>query len=336
MPEPPAWDLLRPRGAGLRAGLLLAAALVLLSTLGAWAYGVSPRRQLDPVVAAHRAPGTHLVSIRLADGRELAADRVTRSGPVLRLEGRPGISEVPLAALAGSEREAVRTDRFPLGTDRFGRDLLARLLHGGRLSLAVALLAVALTLAVGVPVGLAAGLAGPRLDRAALGTIEAVQAFPRLFLLVALAAVCPPGIVPVVLLIGLTGWMPVARLVRAEVRTLRHRDFVLAARVAGAGPWRIAFRHLLPNAFAPIAIEGSLGVASAIVTEATLSFLGLGVPPPTPSWGGMIADGRDALASAWWVALFPGLALAVAALAFNLLGEGLRDRFDPRRGRLEI
>jgi peptide/nickel transport system permease protein len=163
-----------------------------------------------------------------------------------------------------------------------------------------------------------------------------VQAFPRLFLLVLLAAISPPGILPVVLLIGLTGWMPVARLVRAEVRSLRRRDFVLAARAAGAGPLRIAFRHLLPNALAPIAVEGSLGIASAIVAEATLSFLGLGLPPPAPSWGGMIADGRDALASAWWVALFPGLALAVAALAFNLIGEGLRDRLDPRRGRLEV
>ena len=144
-----------------------------------------------------------------------------------------------------------------------------------------------------------------------------------------------PGLGPVVLLLGLTGWMPVARLVRAEVRTLATRDFVAAARVAGVGPLRLALRHLLPNALAPVAIEGSLAAASAIVAEATLSFLGLGLPPPTPSWGGMIADGRDVLASAWWVSVFPGLALAVAALAFNLIGEGLRDRLDPRARRLE-
>ncbi len=321
---------------GFRLGLALAAVLVLLSTLGAALYRGSPRRQLDPAAAAHRAPGTRLIAVSLADGRELAATAVALDGDMLRLAGRPERTAVSLAELAGAPAVATRVESFPLGTDRFGRDLLARLLHGGRLSLGVGVLAVGLMLAVGVPVGLAAGLAGPRLDRAALAGIEAVQAFPRLFLLVLLAAISPPGILPVVLLIGLTGWMPVARLVRAEVRTLRRRDFILAARASGAGPLRVAFRHLLPNALAPVAVEGSLGVASAIVAEATLSFLGLGLPPPAPSWGGMIADGRDALASAWWVALFPGLALAVAALAFNLIGEGLRDRLDPRRGRLQV
>lgn len=337
MTEPPATRLAATSGrSGLGVGIALVVTLGLLSTVGAALYRGSPRRQLDPVAAAHRAPGTRLVAISLADGRELAASAVEREGDVLHLTGRPGRTEVALAELADTPEASMRVESFPLGTDRFGRDLLARLLHGGRLSLAVGLMAVALTLAVGVPVGLAAGLAGPRLDRAALAGIEAVQAFPRLFLLVLLAAISPPGILPVVLLIGLTGWMPVARLVRAEVRTLRRRDFVLAARAAGAGPLRIAFRHLLPNALAPVAVEGSLGVASAIVAEATLSFLGLGLPPPAPSWGGMIADGRDALASAWWVALFPGMALAIAALAFNLIGEGLRDRLDPRRGRLEV
>ena len=175
----------------------------------------------------------------------------------------------------------------------------------------------------------------PLAERAALGLIEAAQAFPRLFLLVALAAITKPGWTPLVLLLGLTGWMPVARLVRAEVRTLAGRDFVLAARATGVGPLRLALRHLLPNALAPVAIEGSLGAAAAIVAEATLSFLGLGLPPPAASWGGMIADGRDALATAWWVSVFPGLALVAAALAFNLIGEGLRDRLDPRALRLE-
>jgi len=325
-----------PGRAGLLAGGALAATLALLATAGAALYGVSPRDQLEPAAAGHLPPGSRRIAVALADGRELAAERVERHAGSLLLRGRTSDSEIALGRLAGPPESALRELAYPLGSDRFGRDVLARLLHGGRLSLAVALLAVALTLLVGVPIGLAAGLAGPRMDRLALAGIEAAQAFPRLFLLVALAAVFPPGILPVVLLVGLTGWMPVARLVRAEVRTLRERDFVVAVRAAGAGPLRLALGHLLPNALAPVAVEASLGITSAIVAEATLSFLGLGLPPPTPSWGSMIADGRDALATAWWVALFPGLALAAAALAFNLIGEGLRDRLDPRTGRLEV
>jgi peptide/nickel transport system permease protein len=310
--------------------------LALAAAAGPALRGVDPRRQLDPAFAGHLAPGARVESIELADGRTLAAERIERDGDSLRLHGRAAELRVATAALAAPDpARAVRVERFPLGTDQFGRDLAARLLAGGRVSLTVALLAVGLALAVGVPIGLATGLAGPRTERAALGVIEAAQAFPRLFLLVALAAVTRPGWTPLVLLLGLTGWMPVARLVRAEVRSLAHRDFVLAARAAGVGPLRLALRHLLPNALAPVAVEGSLGAASAIVAEATLSFLGLGLPPPVASWGGMIADGRDALATAWWVSVFPGLALVVAALAFNLIGEGLRDRFDPRALRLE-
>lgn len=323
------------RGA-LFVGGALFAALALAALLGPPLRGVDPRRQLDPAFAGLLRPGARVESIELADGRVLAAARIERDGDSLRLRGRAGEPSVPLAELAApGAASSVRTERFPLGTDQFGRDLAARLLAGGRVSLTVALLAVALSLAVGVPIGLATGLAGPRTERAALGLIEAAQAFPRLFLLVALAAVTRPGWTPLILLLGLTGWMPVARLVRAEVRTLAGRDFVLAARATGVGPLRLAWRHLLPNALAPVAIEGSLGAASAIVAEATLSFLGLGLPPPASSWGGMIADGRDALATAWWVSLFPGLALVAAALAFNLIGEGLRDRLDPRALRLE-
>jgi peptide/nickel transport system permease protein len=320
----------------LVAGLALAGLLVLAAVAGPAGRGVDPRRQLDPARAGHLPPGARVESVRLADGRELAAERIEVESDAVHLVGRAGEDRIPLAAVApGGPGAAIRSESFPLGTDRFGRDLAARLLAGGRVSLAVAALAVALALAVGVPIGLLAGLAGPRWDRPALALIEAAQAFPRLFLLVALAAVTRPGLGPVVLLLGLTGWMPVARLVRAEVRTLATRDFVVAARAAGVGPLRLALRHLLPNALAPVAIEGSLAAASAIVAEATLSFLGLGLPPPTPSWGGMIADGRDVLASAWWVSVFPGLALAAAALAFNLIGEGLRDRLDPRARRLE-
>jgi peptide/nickel transport system permease protein len=312
---------------------MLAGGLALLALGGPLLYRADPSRQLDPAVAAHRPPGTRLVAVSLADGRRLAASTAIPDGEALRLEGRPQETRVPRTAL--DPRRGVRDETFPLGSDRFGRDLAARLLAGGRVSLGVALLAVTVMLALGVPIGLLTGLAGPRSERLALAAIEGAQAFPRLFLLVALAAAVRPGIAPLVLLLGATGWMPVARLVRAEVRALAARDFVVAARAAGVSRLRLALRHLLPNALAPVLVEGSLGVASAIVAESTLSFLGLGLQPPTPSWGGMIADGRDALGTAWWASVFPGLALVAAALAFNLIGEGLRDRLERRARRLE-
>jgi peptide/nickel transport system permease protein len=333
VPEPPRRRWAARAWGALGAGAGLAALLGAAALLGPLVYRIDPKRQLDPAVAAHRPPGTRLVSIGLADGRRLAATGTVPEGETLRLEGRSEETRIPRTML--DPEAPVRPESFPLGSDRFGRDLAARLLAGGRVSLAVALLAVAVMLALGVPIGLATGLAGPRTERLALSAIEGAQAFPRLFLLVALAAAIRPGIAPLVLLLGATGWMPVARLVRAEVRTLAGRDFVVAARASGASRIRLALRHLLPNALAPVVVEGSLGVASAIVAESTLSFLGLGLQPPTPSWGGMIADGRDALGSAWWASVFPGLALVAAALAFNLIGEGLRDRFERRARRLE-
>ena len=164
---------------------------------------------------------------------------------------------------------------------------------------------------VALPLGALSGSAPPAVDRFVLRVLEGLQAFPRLFLLLGLAAIVRPGVLSVVLILGLTGWIPMARLVRAEVRALRDRDFVLAARAAGAGRGRIVLRHLLPNALAPALVEASLAAASAIVNEAALSFLGFGLQPPDASWGNMIADGRATLASGWWVAFFPGAALAL-------------------------
>ncbi len=317
----------------LAGGLVLLGLLALACTLGAGLWRIDPDRQLDPARGGLRPPGSRLVVLHLRDGRDLAGVAVEpTSDGGLRLLAERSPVELPAAALAVGDPVGQR--RFWLGSDEFGRDLVARLLAGGRVSLGVALLSVALILALGVPLGAAAGLAPAGLDRLLLRLIEAAQAFPRLPLLLALAAVAPPGLASTVLLLGLTGWMPMARLARGEFRALREREFVLAARVAGVGPLRIAWRHLLPNALAPLLVEASLAAASAIVSEAALSFLGFGVQPPTASWGAMIADGRDRLADGWWLVLFPGLALVAATLAFNLVGEGLRDRLDPRRRRL--
>lgn len=321
---------LRQRSAWAGAALLafIAATVALLPVV----WPRSPDRQLDPAVAGLARPGSRFEVVHLADGRTLAARSVARSGDELVLEGQPRPTRVPFRELAGGRPDAggLATQRFALGSDEFGRDVAARLLAGGRISLAVAGWTVLLISLVALPIGAAAGSAPPALDRLVLRTLEGLQSFPRLFLLLGLAAIVRPGVVSVVLILGLTGWIPMARLVRAEVRSLRDREFVLAARAAGAGRLRIVARHLLPNALAPALIEASLAAASAIVNEAALSFLGFGLQPPAASWGNMIADGRSTLAAGWWVAFFPGAALALTAVAFNLIGEGLRDAFDPR------
>ncbi len=292
----------------------------------------SPDRQLDPAVAGLAAPGSRFEVLHLADGRTLAAATVEVAEPDVVLRGQPRPTRFAIADLAGGKigPRALTSQRFPLGSDEFGRDVAARVLAGGRVSLTVAGWTVLLVCLVALPLGALSGSAPPAVDALMLKGLEALQAFPRLFLLLGLAAIVRPGVVSVVLILGATGWMPMARLVRAEVRSLRQRDFVLAARAAGAGRARIVFRHLLPNALAPALIEASLAASAAIVNEAALSFLGFGLQPPIASWGNMIADGRSTLAGGWWVAFFPGAALALTAIAFNLLGEGLREELDPR------
>lgn len=218
----------------------------------------------------------------------------------------------------------------PLGTDHFARDVLSRILFGARVSLTVGVATVLLASALGTLVGAAAGYAGGWVDRILMRTVDGILAFPRLLLLIAIIPLFDPGITLVVLVLGLTLWPGVARLVRGEILSLKERDFTLAARGLGFSPARIVFRHLVPNALAPVIVTAALGVGEVVVLEAGLSFLGLGVQPPTPSWGSMVADGRGDLLGAWWLSTFPGLAIVVTVLAFNLVGDGLRDALDPR------
>jgi ABC-type dipeptide/oligopeptide/nickel transport system permease subunit len=219
-----------------------------------------------------------------------------------------------------------------LGTDVQGRDVWARLVHGARVSLAVGVLSQVISLALGVALGLVAGYYGRRTDDLVMRLADVTLAFPTLLLLIAMAAAFEPSLTTVFVTIGVVGWAGMARLVRGQVLVVRQLEYVQAERALGAGDARILVRHVLPNVIAPVVIAATLGVAGAIMAEAALSFLGLGVQPPTPSWGAMIADGRDLaqLRRAPWTSLFPGLAIGAAVLGFNLVGDALRDALDPR------
>ncbi|MDR1043562.1 MAG: ABC transporter permease [Candidatus Adiutrix sp.] len=217
-----------------------------------------------------------------------------------------------------------------LGTDSLGRDVLSRLIWGGQVSLKVGFVAVGLATAIGLLLGSAAGYYGGWADSLIMRFCDLMLCFPSMFLILAVIALLEPSVWNVMAVIGLTGWMGVARLVRAEFISLKNRDFILAARALGASDLRIIIRHLLPNALAPVLVAATLGVAGAILTESSLSFLGLGVQPPTATWGAMLADGKDYLSRAWWLSFYPGLAILLTVLSYNLVGEGLRDALDPR------
>ena len=220
----------------------------------------------------------------------------------------------------------------PFGTDRYSRDVLSRVLHGGRVTLSVAALAVFVAAVVGTLYGLAAGMAGRALDAVLMRTLDALLAIPRLLFLIALLALWSPvPLVGLILVLGLTGWFDVARLVRAETLSVREREYVLAARALGAGIGRLTLRHVLPNVAIPVIVTTTLGVANVIALEATLSFLGIGAQEPNASWGTMFHEGVVDLSGMWWLAVFPGIAMVVTVVAFNVLGDSLRGVLDPRQ-----
>ena len=220
----------------------------------------------------------------------------------------------------------------PFGTDPYGRDVLSRVIFGARLSLGIALLAVVFAITIGTAYGAAAAWAGGRMDAVMMRINDALLSIPRVLLLIAVLALWGQIPVPALaVLLGLTGWFAVSRIVRAEVLALRSRDFVLSARALGATDMRLLLRHVLPNVLSPVLVAATLGIGNVIGLEAGLSYLGIGVRPPSPSWGNIIRDGGDQVSANWWVSLFPGLAIVLTVMAFNALGDGLRDALDPRQ-----
>ena len=224
-----------------------------------------------------------------------------------------------------------RSSEHWLGTDKLGRDILSRIIYGGRISLLVGITTVALSLAIGVVIGSLSGYFGGWIDQMLMRLVDILMAFPGILLAIAFTAVLGPGLDHVILALCLIGWTGYARLVRGEILSLRERDFIQAARSLGCRPKRIILRHLLPNLLPPILIQSTFGLAAAIVAEGSLSFLGLGVEPPTPSWGAMLNDGRQFLLVAPHLTTYPGLALMITVLAVNLVGDALQERLQTRR-----
>ena len=246
----------------------------------------------------------------------------------------PPLSE-PSALVAHKDVPALGV--YLLGTDELGRDVLARMLQGASVSLLIGFVAVSISIVVGLLVGALAGYFGElqwggiSVDTVLMRFTDAMLCFPAFFLILTVVALLPPSIYNIMVIIGLTSWMGVARFVRAELMSLRTRDFIIAAEASGLSAWRIITAHLLPNAMSPVLVTATIGIASAILTESALSFLGFGVQPPDATWGNILADGKTFVFDAPWLFLVPGLAILLVVLAFNLVGESLRDALDPRR-----
>lgn len=304
--------------AWLLAGLLIAAACAAVAR-----WNAAPVPHPGPwriALARFRAQGPAMASVYLV----IALIVVTSLAPWL-------VSYAPTDTLIAGTSQPPTFDH-PFGTDFAGRDVLSRVLYGGLVSLPVALLSVVLSATIGTAYGAVSGLASERVDGLMMRLIDAVLAIPRLFLLIAILAIWGSPSVPLlILLLGTTGWFGVSRIVRAEVRALRDEEWMMAADALGASRRRMLWRHALPNVLSPVIVAATLGVGNIVLLEAALGYLQLGVQPPTPSWGNIIQDGAQSVFTVWWMFVFPGLAIVLTAVSFNVAGDALRDALDPRQ-----
>ena len=305
----------------LKVGVGVLAAWAVIAALAPVLPLHEPNAQPDGLVLRNLAPLTTVDVVAYASGAKRFAHEI-------RPESDGGLSfrrGETWTRVPGGE-VTLESELFVLGTDSLGRDLLSRIVWGARVSLVAGLLAALVAVAVGGTVGLVAGLSGGTVDALLMRATDAALSIPRLFLLLLLAALFRPSLATTVLLVGGTTWMAAARLVRGEVLSIREREFVASARAAGASPARVAIRHVLPHAVTVLSVEAAIRLGQAVLLESSLSFLGLGIPPPTATWGGIIADGRDRLLDAWWIATWPGLALACVVIASSLVADGARER----------